>query len=167
MGASSHTRALTAWEQLSSVQADALVRSACELQRAAAGGRRQPLLRGKNLGLLCDDDRTQDAALFRRAATELGAHVAHIRPGFAADSAAQDVQHTARLLGRLYDAVDCEGLPHALVEVLAAEAGVPVFEGIAQAQHPSAALADSIVGDCPEADKRRYLLQALLVSVVG
>jgi hypothetical protein len=42
-----------------------------------------------------------------------------------------------------------------------------VFDGLAQPQHPTAALADGVGGDCPETDKRRFLLQALLVSVVA
>lgn len=168
MGSVSRHRDSPACQQLSAAQAAALVARAGELQRAAAEGSRQPLLRGKNLGLLCSDDRAFDATLFRRAATELGAHVAHIRPSFGgADGEGTDVLRTAQLLGRLYDAVDCEGLPHALVEQIAAEAGVPVFDGLAQPQHPTAALADAIDADCPEPDKRRFLLQALLVSTVG
>lgn len=167
MGSVSRHRDAPACQQLSAAQAAALVARACELRRAAAEGSREPLLRGKNLGLLCSDDRAFDATLFRRAATELGAHVAHIRPSFGADGKDGDVLRTAQLLGRLYDAVDCEGLPHALVEQIAAEAGVPVFDGLAQPQHPTAALAGCIDGDCPEPDKRRFLLQALLVSTVG
>lgn len=167
MGSASRHRDSPACQHLSAAQAAALVARASELQRAAAEGSRQPLLRGKNLGLLCSDDRALDATLFRRAATELGAHVAHIRPSFGAAGEDADVLRTAQLLGRLYDAVDCEGLPHALVEQIAAEAGVPVFDGLAQPQHPTAALAGSIAGDCPEPDKRRFLLQALLVSTVG
>ena len=167
MGPASRHRDLPACQQLSAAQAAALVARASELQRAAADGRRQPLLRGKHLGLMCSDDRALEATLFRRAATELGAHVAHIRPSFGNDGDGADVLHTARLLGRFYDAVECEGLPHALVEQIAAEAGVPVFDGLAEPQHPTAPLAERIGGECAGADKRRFLLQALLVSTVG
>jgi ornithine carbamoyltransferase len=167
MGTASRPRDLPACQQLSAAQAAALVARACELRRAAADGQRPSLLRGKNLGLVCSDDRTLDASLFRRAATDLGARVAHVRPSFGDHADGADVLRTAQLLGRLYDAVDCEGLPHALVEQIAAEAGVPVFDGLAQPQHPTAALVECIDGDCTGADKRRFLLQALLVSTVG
>lgn len=156
-----------AGENLSAAEAAALLSSARTLQRAAASGRPQPLLRGKNLGLLCDDDARREALLFRRAATELGARVAHIRNTIAEDTDAQRLQDTARMLGRLYDAVECEGLPHELVEQLAADAGVPVYDGSALPQHPTAALADQLDGEGAPGDKRVYVLQALLVRTIG
>ena len=84
------------------------------LQLAAQAGDLRTLLRGRKFGLLCevdtDSDRASDAALFRRAAVELGAHVAHIRPSLTDLSTPQEVQNTARMLGRLYDAVECQGM---------------------------------------------------------
>ena len=97
----------------------ALLEQARSLQRASAAGRVQPLLRGKNLGLLCADDTQAQALLFRQAASELGAHVAHIGMSLSECSAAQEVTHTARMLGRLYDAVECQGLPTAMVQQMA------------------------------------------------
>lgn len=156
-----------ACEHLSAADLAALLSSARALQRAAASGRTQPLLRGKHLGLMCDDDRQPEAELFRRAASELGAQVAHIRPSLSEQSSAGEVQHTARMLGRLYDAVECQGVAARLVEQVAAEAHVPVFDGIALPRHPTAPLADQL-GDGDDAERRRYLLQALLVSsIVG
>lgn len=77
----------------------ALLDQARSLQRAVAGGRGQALLRGKNLGLLCADDTQAQALLFRQAASELGAHVAHIGMSLSGHSTTQEVAHTARLLG--------------------------------------------------------------------
>ena len=57
-----------------------LLEQARILWRAAGDGTLRPLLKGKNLGLLCAVDDSLEAILFRRAATELGARVAHIRP---------------------------------------------------------------------------------------
>ena len=118
--------------------------SARALQRAAQAGTTQPLLRGKNLGLLCEVDDDADAALFRRAAVELGAHVAHIRPRLSELSTPEEVQHTARMLGRLYDAVECQGMAPALVQQVGNDAGVPVYDGIASQDHPTAQLAESL-----------------------
>ncbi|HYN64874.1 MAG TPA: hypothetical protein VES36_09760 [Candidatus Limnocylindrales bacterium] len=102
-------RSLLAFEQMSPRDVSVVLASARTLQRAAQAGMTQPLLRGKNLGLLCEAD-NGDAALFRRAAMELGAHVAHIRPSLSELSTPLEVQHTARMLGRLYDAVECQGM---------------------------------------------------------
>ena len=146
----------------------AVLAHAQALQRAALAGRTPPLLRGKNLGLLCasDDgaDDNSEAALFRRAATELGAHVAHIRARLSDLSTAQEVQHTAQLLGRLYDAVECQGLSAALMRQLAQAVDMLVFEAIASATHPTARLADQLDAASSASDRRRFVLQAVLLS---
>ena len=144
--------------------ASALLATARNLRDAASAGKRQPLLRGKNFGLLCESDDASAAVLFSRAAAELGAHVAHIRPSLTELSTPQDVAHTARLLGRLYDAVECEGMSASLVHQMGNEAGVPIFDGIASASHPTADLVDQLDGDASVADKRRFILQAVLLS---
>ena len=152
--------------EFSPAESEALLASARALQRAAAAGRALPLLHGKNLGLLCHDDRQQDARLFREAAAALGAHVAHIGMGLSEHSAPQEVAHTARLLGRLYDAVECQGLVHEVVQQIAAEAGVAIYDGIATPQHPSAHLAAQLGGDGSLAENRRFVLQALLLDSI-
>ena len=145
----------------------AVLASARTLQRAAGAGKVQPLLRGKNLGLLCDVNDDSDAALFRRAAVELGAHVAHIRPSLSESSTPQEVQHTARVLGRLYDAVECQGMAPALVQQVSDDAGVPVYDGIASRDHPTAHLAELLGGDASPADNRRFVLQAVLLNTIA
>ena len=145
----------------------AVLASARTLQRAAGAGKVQPLLRGKNLGLLCEADDDRDAALFRRAAVELGAHVAHIRPSLSELSTPQEVQHTARLLGRLYDALECQGMAPALVQQVGNDAGVPVYDGIASQGHPTAILAALLGGDTSPADNRRFVLQAVLLNTIA
>ena len=141
------------------------------LQLAAQAGDLRTLLRGRKFGLLCevdtDSDRASDAALFRRAAVELGAHVAHIRPSLTDLSTPQEVQNTARMLGRLYDAVECQGMAHELVHQMGVDAGVPVYDGIASQCHPTAKLDDLLGGDASKLDKRRFVLQAVLLSTVA
>ena len=108
-----------------------------------------------------------DAALFRRAAVELGAHVALIRPSLTELSTPQEVQHTARMLGRLYDAVECQGMAPDLVHQIGVDAGVPIYDGIASQHHPTAQLDGLLGGDSSPLDKRRFVLQAVLLSTVA
>ena len=140
------------------------------LQLAAQVGDLRALLRGRKFGLMCeiddDSDSASDAALFRRAAVELGAHVAHIRPSLTELSTPQEVLQTARMLGRLYDAVECQGMAANLVHRLDADAGVPVYDAIASQRHPTAKLDGMLGGDSPALDKRRFVLQAVLLSTV-
>jgi ornithine carbamoyltransferase len=154
-------------EPLSTEDAGRLLRGAKLLQRGGLERSGGSLLKGKKLGLLCETDESEDAALFHRAATELGAHVASIRSGAPSFGGREDIASTARLLGRLYDAIECQGLAWALVEQLSADAGIPVFDGAACGGKPLFVLAQTMEGDEALLDKRRFLLQAFLVSVIG
>jgi ornithine carbamoyltransferase len=147
----------------------ALVEGARALQRAAQAGAAQPWLRGKRFGLLLEADgvETADTSAFDRAAIELGAQVAHIRPRLTEFSAAHEVQQTAQMLGRLYDAVVCEGLPPSLVRRLRIEAGVPVYDGIGASNHPVAQATQLLDPAGSIEDKRRFVLQALLLQAVA
>src|SRR5450755_5100006 len=94
-------------DPLSPRDAGVLLANARTLQHFAATGRAKSLLRGKNFGMLCESEQAEGAECFRRAATELGAHVAHIRPALSDLSEDAVLMDTARVLGRLYDAIEC------------------------------------------------------------
>ncbi len=79
---------------------------------------------------------------------------------------AQEVHHTARVLGRLYDAVECQGMASILVQQVGVDAAVPVFDDLASADHPTARLAELVGGDASPAENRRFVLQAVLLSAV-
>ena len=140
----------------------AMIAAARALRQAAAAGSPPALLRGKNFGLLCLADDSADEALFVSAATELGAKVTRVPPDVF-DSGAQE-QQIARLLGRLYDGIECEGVPDERVRQLRADAGVPVYDGIGCAAHPIAALASLLGDDADGVTNRRHLVQALLLA---
>ena len=133
-------------EQLSPGDSDILLGNARLLQSAAEPRETKTLLRGKKLALLCESEDGADAILFRAAASELGAHVSHIRPHLSDLRQPDDLQHTARMLGRLYDGIECQGLAQGLVEMIGREAGVPVYDGLASERHPTARLA-GLLGD--------------------
>jgi ornithine carbamoyltransferase len=161
--------ALSAFTVLSPPAVAALLADARLLQRAASSGATRPLLRGKNLGLMCatDTECNDDAALFRRAATELGAQVAHIRPSLSERSALPDIESAARMLGRLYDAIECQCMPAALVQRLRAQVDVPVFDGLSSLRHPIARIAELLDAEAALGDKRRFVLQAVLLCAIA
>jgi ornithine carbamoyltransferase len=141
----------------------ALIEQAGALQRAYADGRSLPLLRGRNIGLLCPDATTPAARLFREAAGGLGAQVAHIQADRFARGGDSELANTARMLGRLYDAVVCQGLPPGVAQRLAALTDNLVCDGMAA----DAGIIDKLVrqldGAAEGADSRRFVLQALLL----
>ena len=154
----------------STSSAKALMASARRLRDSAASGQARSLLRGKNIGLLCERPDGPEAVRFQLAAADLGATVARILPSLAALESEQQVADTARVLGRLYDALECQGLAPALVQQLQRDAGVPVFGGLGEVGHPIDALASAWSAEepplAPEA-ARRYLLQAALVQGIA
>lgn len=137
------------------------------LQHAVVAGELRASLRGRKLGLLCEDDEVDDAALFRRAAVELGAQVAHIRPSLTELMTLPDLRRTAQMLGRLYDAIECHGMAAELVHQMGVHAGVPVYDGVASPRHPTAKLVELLDGDASRSDKRRFILQAVLLSTIA
>ena len=92
--------------------------------------------------------------------------VAQIRPFAAGAPESAEVQLTARLIGRLYDAVDWPDAPADLLERVRATAGIPIYDGLAAAGHPTAQLAALLGTESSMADRRRFILQAVLLVTI-
>jgi ornithine carbamoyltransferase len=152
-------------EMLSPAEAASLLRQARAL--TDAGMAEPPLLAGKQLALLSTDCADAPARDFTRAATLLGAHVACVQPGLDEHSSPAQIDALARVLGRLYDAVECQHMPDGLVRRLARHAGIPVFAGLATAAHPTAALAAGLDPGMSWPTRRRCILQAALLASVA
>ncbi len=153
--------------RLSDGDTETLLKNARVLRRATEECQTNTLLRGKKLALLCDSEEADDAALFKSAASNLGAHVSHIRPRLTELSKPDVLRHTARMLGRLYDGVECQGLAPALVEAVGREAGVPVYDGLASAAHPTARLAGLLGAEDMPGKLRQLVLQTVLLSTLA
>lgn len=160
-------RVLPACDTISPRDLTAVLTNARALQGAAQAGVAQALLRGRNLGLLCELYSGDDSVLFRRAAVELGAQVAHIRTSLSTLSTTQEVRHIACMLGRLYEAVECQGMDSALVMRIERDAGIPVYDAIASPEHPTAKLAMLLGGDASSVEKRRLVVQAVLLTTIA
>lgn len=155
------TQRLLAQVPLSAEELQVLLGSAEALRRAAEAGIDQPLLRGKNIAVLCTQANCESADAFTRAATRLGARVARISPDTTLQHGeAEAARDSARLLGRLYDAVECDDLPDEVVERLQRSVGVPVYNGLARRDHP-------LQRQLPADADRDFVLQALLVATLA
>lgn len=134
---------------------------------ASRAGKPTKTLRGKKIGLVCPTTDDIEAVLLRQAASELGAHVSDVRPSLSEQNTASDFEATARMLSKLYDAVILQGHPQSVVARLADVSSVPVLDGIASPEHPTAVLATEVDPSLPPADARRYVLQAVLLGVLA
>lgn len=165
-------------DSLSSDGLRALVGSAGQLRRTAESGAGLPqLLRGKRLALLSDDHASPAAAAFQQAVAELGGHVARVRATNPGEAHPRDPRDMAALLGQLYDAIECQGLPEAELRQLSRDAGVPVFNGLGGPAPALDAVAEQMTREQPaaspaaaaalQARNRHHLLQAVLCSVLA
>ena len=116
---------------------------------------------------MCESADSADATRFRDAAAELGAHVAYLRTGLAELRLPDERRHTARMLGRLYQAIECQGLPADFVDELGREAGIPVYDGVATAKHPFARLTQLLDDRGSPERCRQLVIQAVLVSTIA
>ncbi|MGM9489174.1 ornithine carbamoyltransferase [Ideonella sp. YS5] len=153
-------------DRLSDSQRRALAATALAFKQAAQAGQTARPLQGKNLGLICEADDAPDAALFEDAAKALGAHVVRIRPSVAGLGNDASLPQTARMLGRLYNAIECQGLTQQMVDRIRRHAGVPVYDALSRDSPSHRAVARMIDGQSDGADTLVYVLQALLVGSV-
>ncbi len=119
-----------------------LVDLAADLKAAKREGREEQKLRGKNIALIFEKDSTRTRCAFEVAAYDQGAHVTFIGPGGSHMGHKETVKDTARVLGRMYDAIEYRGFGESIADSLAEWAGVPVYNGLTDEWHPTQMLAD-------------------------
>jgi ornithine carbamoyltransferase len=115
---------------------------AAELKAAKSEGREEPKLAGKSLALIFEKDSTRTRCAFEVAAYDQGAHVTYLGPSGSHIGQKESVKDTARVLGRMYDAIQYRGFGQEVAEELAEWAGVPVYNGLTDEWHPTQTLAD-------------------------
>jgi|SRR5579871_5156246 len=115
---------------------------AAELKAEKNDGREEQRLVGKEIALIFEKDSTRTRCAFEVAAYDQGAHVTFIGPSGSHMGHKETVKDTARVLGRMYDAIEYRGFAQDTAEELAQWAGVPVYNGLTDEWHPTQILAD-------------------------
>jgi len=108
-------------------------------KKAGTAGR--PLT-GKNIALIFEKTSTRTRCAFEVAAYDLGMGVTYLDPTGSQIGHKESIKDTARVLGRMYDAIEYRGFAQSIVESLAAHSGVPVYNGLTDDSHPTQILAD-------------------------
>lgn len=119
-----------------------LVDLSIELKKAKYSGCERPRLQGKNIALIFEKDSTRTRCAFEVAAFDQGAHVTYLGPTGSQMGKKETLADTARVLGRMYDAIEYRGYGQEIVEALARYSGVPVWNGLTNEFHPTQLLAD-------------------------
>jgi ornithine carbamoyltransferase len=119
-----------------------LIELAAELKAAKKEGREEQKLVGKEIALIFEKDSTRTRCAFEVAAYDQGAHVTFIGPSGSHMGHKETVKDTARVLGRMYDAIEYRGFGQDTAEELARWSGVPIYNGLTDEWHPTQMLAD-------------------------
>jgi ornithine carbamoyltransferase len=140
-----------------------LLQLAQALKIAKYAGNEAKRIDGKEIALIFEKTSTRTRSAFEVAAFDQGAHVTYLDPSGSQMGHKESVADTARVLGRMYDAIEYRGDTQAHVEELAANAGVPVYNGLTAEWHPTQMLADFLT--MHEASHKHY--EELSYAFVG
>ena len=129
-----------------------LLRLAKDLKSAKYAGYERPRLTGKNIALIFEKSSTRTRCAFEVAAYDQGARVTYLGAEGSQIGHKESMKDTARVLGRMYDAIEYRGKKQTVVEELAQYAGVPVYNGLTDEFHPTQMLADvlTMMEHCPK-----------------
>lgn len=101
-------------------------------------------LESKNIVLLFEKTSTRTRCSFEVAGHDLGMGVTYLEPGSSQMGKKESIADTARVLGRMFDGIEYRGFGQEIVEELAENAGVPVWNGLTTEFHPTQMIADML-----------------------
>jgi ornithine carbamoyltransferase len=119
-----------------------LIRLAKELKADRAAGIYGDRLRGRNILLLFDKTSTRTRSAFEVGATQEGGSVTFLDRSSSQFGKKESLEDSAKIFGRMYDAIEYRGYEQSVVEALAEHSGVPVYNGLTDVDHPTQILAD-------------------------
>ncbi|HET9781794.1 MAG TPA: ornithine carbamoyltransferase [Candidatus Dormibacteraeota bacterium] len=122
----------------------ALIDLSAELKAARKAHSERKRMAGKNIAIVFEKTSTRTRCAFEVAAYDQGAHVTYLGPDSSQIGHKESIRDTARVLGRMYDAIEYRGFGQGIVEELARYAGVPVYNGLSDEFHPTQMLADML-----------------------
>ncbi len=113
-----------------------------DLKAKKRAGIHNEVLKGKNVVLLFEKTSTRTRCAFEVAALDEGAHVTFLDSNSSQVGKKESLEDTAKVLGRFYDGIEYRGYKQSVVEGYAKYAGVPVWNGLTDVDHPTQILAD-------------------------
>jgi ornithine carbamoyltransferase len=121
-----------------------LLQLTTELKLEKRSGPQRPRLAEANIAVIFEKASTRTRCAFEVAAHQQGAHVTYLDPSGSHLGHKESAKDSARVLGRMFDAIEYRGSSQATVETLADHAGVPVWNGLTDQWHPTQSLCDML-----------------------
>ena len=112
------------------------------VKRERRSGKVTRRFQGKTLALLFEKRSTRTRCAFETAFGEEGGHPVFLSTADIHLGSKEALEDTARVLGRMFDAIQFRGFAQSTVETLARWSGVPVYNGLTDDWHPTQVLAD-------------------------
>ena len=127
---------------LTRAEFEGLIDLAAELKADRVAGREVRRLDGKVIALIFGKTSTRTRVAFEVAAYNQGAQVTVLDAQSSQIGHKESMADTARVLSRMFDAIEYRGDAQETVEELARYADVPVYNGLTDTWHPTQMLAD-------------------------
>lgn len=115
-----------------------------DLKRAKYSRSEKKALNDKNICLIFEKTSTRTRCAFEVAAHDQGAHITYLDPSGSQIGHKESMKDTARVLGRMFDAIEFRGSGQDMVQELSDYSGVPVYNGLTDDWHPTQMLADML-----------------------
>ncbi len=135
-------RSLLNWLDWSKEEILTLLELSLQVKKEAKDGILKERFKGKTIALLFEKRSTRTRCAFETAFGEESGHPVFLSNQDIQLGAKESIEHTAKVLGRMFSAIQFRGFSQNHVELLAKHSGVPVYNGLTDDYHPTQALAD-------------------------
>ncbi|MDR0497257.1 MAG: ornithine carbamoyltransferase [Treponema sp.] len=135
-------KSLLTWLDFSAEEIRAFLELSKTVKSESRQGKVQTRFSGRTLALLFEKRSTRTRCAFETAFGEEGGHPVFLSTQDIQLGAKESLEDTARVLGRMFSAIQFRGFKQTTVETLAKYSGVPVYNGLTDDYHPTQALAD-------------------------
>jgi ornithine carbamoyltransferase len=135
-------RSLLTWLDYTAEEIRYLLDLSRQVKEEAEKGGTYRRFNGKTLALLFEKRSTRTRCAFETAFGEEGGHPVFLSTQDIHLGIKESLEDTARVLGRMFSAIQFRGYKQSTAEILARYSGVPVYNGLTDSFHPTQALAD-------------------------
>lgn len=135
-------RSLINWINYSPEEINQILDLSFIVKKQAAAGEIHQRFIGKTIALIFEKRSTRTRCSFETAFGEEGGHPVFLSSQDIQLGAKESVEDTARVLGRMFSAIQFRGFSQNHVETLAKYSGIPVYNGLTDDYHPTQVLAD-------------------------
>jgi len=135
-------RSLLTWLDYSPEEIRHVLDLSKKVKAQSKNGEEHRRFSGRTLALIFEKRSTRTRCAFETAFGEEGGHPVFLSTADIQLGAKESLEDTARVLGRMFSAIQFRGFSQRTAEILARESGVPVYNGLTDAFHPTQALAD-------------------------